>query len=208
MEAVEAKRQVDRITLAGRWMFGILSAATVILTVMKVGTDTDWAFVGDLRWPLRDVHWGDWLQIVGAIAAAVAASAAISFSFRYVKIKNVLNQLIEYNSTNIGSQDNSTHHHTTNTHGADPGVRDEVLRVGEHVRQLEQLLADKQANPEHLRQLQEFLQYAQNERILELKEQLGRDAELFERLRGLMNQLAAECENAGSQAQGVLLRRR
>lgn len=186
---------------------GILTVVVAILGVLKIGTDSHWIFLRDFQGSLANVHWALWSEIGGVILAAFGAATAISFSFRYVAIKSVLNQIIQNNSTHIGSLDNSVHH-TTNNHGVEGDVWGEVQRVGEHVRQLEQLLADKQANPEHVRQLQEFLEYAQNERILELKEQLARDAELFERLRVLMSQLAAECENAGSQAQGVLTRRR
>lgn len=206
MNSQEAKERVDRIKLLGRLLFGGLSALVVILTVLKVGTDNDWVFLGDFGRPIGEAHWDQWREIAAAVAAGVAGAAAISFSVRYIAIRNVLNQLFQDNSTHIGSQDNSTNHQ--HNYRSDPGVRDEVLRVGEHVRGLERLLEDRQADPEHLRQLREFLEYAQNERMLELKQQLAKDAEMFERFRSLMSQLASESETAAVQAQNILVRRR
>nr|HRK64586.1 hypothetical protein [Terricaulis sp.] len=183
MDTGEAKGRLAHLKFVGRAILWGITVAVVIAGVLKIGTDSGWIFLRDVGRPWAEWHWGLWRDIGATIAAGFAGAAAISFSVRYVALKNVLNQLIQDNSTHIAHQDNSTethnHTHTTNHHSVDLGVKEDVARVGEDVKNLAQLLEDKQANPEHLRQLHEFLQYAQNERILELKNQLSKYAELF-----------------------------
>ncbi|MBC7769800.1 MAG: hypothetical protein H7124_13545 [Phycisphaerales bacterium] len=201
-KTAEAPDLLARARAVGRWVFAILGVVVVALTIMKIGADNDWAFLGDLNRPFAQVHWDVWRDIVLAVLGGTAAAGAVSFSVRYFMIRNELNQYIETRSkTRIHAP---TKIHTTHNHGSDDAaLREEIQNLRKQVEDLEELLVEKQSNPAHLRQIQEIMNYAHNERVIKLQAQLARDEELFEKFRGIASSLAVECERGRNESRSV-----
>ena len=201
MDAKQAQERLSKLKVIGRVLLWGLTGAVAVAGVLKIGTDSDWVFLRDIGGPIASYHWGEWQAILATLAAAFAGAAAISFGVRYVQIKQVLTELIQNTSvTNVYNDNSNNDHSAENYFGADDAVMGEVSRIREEIKSLDERLADKQADPLHLAQIEHFLDVAKVKKIAEYRAQLEYDAKLYERFRVLMSELAQECEAARDQS--------
>lgn len=204
-KAQGARDTAARARVLGRRIFLGVNLAIIVLSVLKIGFDSDWAFLGDFGKPWAEAHWGAWRDLLVVLVGGTAAASALSFSFTYFRVNSVLNQLITDYVTHIhlvASTTNRitnhvnqiTNNHNSTTNKLDPSVKDEVSRMANLIKALEDKLDGQQRNPLHEQQLKEFLAYAQSERIAELKAQLREDAKLFDKVRETLDALTIDCE--------------
>lgn len=178
-------------------IFAALSGSVVVLSLIVVGDKYDWAFLGDLSDP-SNVHWEAWRDILAVLVGGPALSWVASVSFTRLAINNVLTQLVDARVTQIINKYKTVY----NAGPADDRVPGELSALRRQIATLEKLLEVQQANPAHVRQVEDFLKYATDERIGDLKQQLREDLALFEKVKEAMGRFTAEFE-----ARGETLRR-
>lgn len=188
----EEAKQVAARTIRRR-VFAVLSGFVVVLSILAIGSNYKWVFLGDFGQPLGTAHWDAWRDLLAALVGGSATAWTVSFGFTKLAIKSVLNQLVETNTTNV--YQTITNDYSTST-VADPAMSQEISRLRDQVKELEHLLVLRQQNEDHLKPVQALMDYAHNARVKKLQDQLAVDRELFDRFRKIAGALASDCDKA------------
>lgn len=186
---------------AGLWVFCIVGAVLLAASTAWLGLKNDWGLPKDIF---------AWVEAAVAALASIASATAASLTVNLRSSKIALTQVVQANdqltqqlhdasvSNHTENSHNYTEHNTTNNTTAPlhPEVADKLADVAEHLHKLEGMITPLRSNPEHVRQLNDFIDRARTNRVLELENQLAEDVKIFDRIRELLTTLVTECERA------------
>ena len=156
-----------------------------------------------VKWQLpKDVS--AWINAIVAIVGAIGSAGGVSFALKYRVSKRTLNAVIDQSRQLINQESNETHnshnttHTTTNNHSisSDPAQTVALRDVLMQMQKLEGMVVAQHATPADVKLLNDFLDRARTNRVVELENQLAKVVGIFDRLRDAMSQAAAECETA------------
>lgn len=161
----------------GRIAFGLVGILLVALKLIDFGDANDWVFLDDLKFDGEPIHWVLWRGVGIIVLESMAAAAVISIALTYIIVTNT------FNSTTIEASEE---------------LEKSIIEIRSKVTDFATQLDARQADPEHLRLLKDFLAYAQNQDNAQLRERLRLDDELFNKLVAVMQ----EAVNARRAPQG------
>jgi len=153
----------------GRVLALLLAIAIVALKLSELGSEHGWSF----NWHAPFIHGADWSTQWRAAAIIVleglAASAAITIALG-IFVSNSF-------TTNVSTRIVNRVKHAVNEE-----TRQNLASIRKDVAEFKELLVARQADPEHLRLLNEFLEFARDNKITELSQKLRSDDELINKL--------------------------
>jgi hypothetical protein len=157
------------ITGVGRLSALALAVALVVLKLSELGETLNWEYATSYPF-VRNIEWADqWRSIAIIALEGAAGAAAISIAFS-IFVSNTF-------TTNISQKIVRKVKNAVNEE-----TRSDVASIRKDVAEFRELLATKQANPDDLRLLNQFLEFARDNKISELQEKLRNDDELINRL--------------------------
>jgi hypothetical protein len=172
-EHTSASEEVVSKTGGAGWggkVFGVLLACAIItLKLSELGQQNSWS----LSWAppfIAGADWSDqWRPALIIVLEGLAAAAAITIAFGIF----VSNSFTSNVSTRIVNRVK---------HAVNEETRQNLASIRKDVAEFKELLIARQADPEHLRLLNEFLEFARDNKIAELSQKLRNDDELINKL--------------------------
>lgn len=180
-----SRTDVDRppVSGVGRISALLLALALVSLKLMQLGEQLGWQYAADYPF-VRGIEWAEqWLAIAIIVLEGIAGAAAISIAFS-IFISNTF-------TTNISSKivrkvTNAVNEETKNN----------IASIRKDVAEFRELLEARQANPDDLRLLNEFLKYARDKQIEDLDRTLKGEGQVINRIIGILSTAVQELRNA------------
>lgn len=170
-EGVQPETENERtpVTGLGRLSALLLAGALVLLKLWELGDTLNWEYAQSYPF-VKGINWHDeWRSIAIIALEGLAGAAAISIAFS-IFVSNTF-------TTNISQKIVSKVKNAVNEE-----TRADIASIRKNVAEFRDLLASKQQNPDDLKLLNEFLVFARDGKIAELKGKLKNDDELINRL--------------------------
>lgn len=168
---VKTKDDTDRapVTGLGRLSALVLAAALVFLKLWQLGDQLDWQYATAYPF-VRGIEWVDqWRAIVMIVLEGLAGAAAISVAFS-IFVSNTF-------TTNISQKIVRKVKNAVNEE-----TRADIASIRKDVAEFRELLTSKQQNPDDLKLLNQFLEFARDNKIADLQDKLRNDDELISKL--------------------------
>lgn len=170
-EGVQPETENERapVTGLGRLSALLLAGALVLLKLWELGDALHWEYSQSYPF-VRGIAWEDeWRSIAIIALEGLAGAAAISIAFS-IFVSNTF-------TTNISQKIVRKVKNAVNEE-----TRADIASIRKDVAEFRDLLASKQQNPDDLKLLNQFLEFARDNKIAELQDKLKNDDELINKL--------------------------